>query len=506
MKSAKRIGKVPGSTGSNLSLPGGIGSGLLILAAMSFLSWWIVGRMGTLGLVVLGVISLAAIVILVFVFKYPAIVVMIWFLTMSGFGTLGMLRMPGIPDFSFPRLLLIILMVMMPLGLILGRSLIKPPYWPDVLLVSHTFYVLINLRMIGDVTHFHTWYNSNLGPLIAYFFAKQYIRKESQIRVIMVSLILVTVYFWWVSIFEKFGIDSLVWPRYITDLSIGKVWSGRSRGPFLQPALFGQILGMYLLVHLFVLTRKISLMWKTLTVANLAFGIIGLFFTYTRGGWLATIVAVGVMALLRPRFRKIVLIAAVIGVLLGAIGLMQVADDEYLEERFSNTNTIENRLGFLAISLRMIQDHPFFGIGYFNYMEVKHLYNQGTYIPFYGYVKKRLGADVPIHDIYLGRAAEEGLISLFLFLSFVIVIAMHYRRRWGENPEGTWFDRDTLAVMAAMSISYLVGGMVIDYRYFDLINIIPFFLAGIVVGYPRHQDSPIPHSSSDKGSLPGPVG
>jgi O-antigen ligase len=84
------------------------------------------------------------------------------------------------------------------------------------------------------------------------------------------------------------------------------------------------------------------------------------------------------------------------------------------------------------------------------------------------------------HDIYISRIAEEGLFSGAVLLAFSAVIVRAFRRRWRANPQDSWFNRDVLALFAAMLVSYLVGGMAIDYRYFDYINAVAFLLAGII--------------------------
>lgn len=461
--------------------------GAVALALISALCYFGLGLMGPQGLFLMTGGLLAAIITIYLLLKYPIVITLVWFLSMSGLHTLVMIRMPGLPDFSFPRLFFIMILFLIPIGVIRGRSFMHPPYAPDIFLVLFTAYVFFNMNTIGDPLRFNLWLVSCFTPMAAYFFAKQYIKTNNQIAILMVGFILVTIYFWIVSIGDHFEIEAMVWPKQILDRSVGKSWFGRSRGPFLQPALFGQIFGMYLLVHLFVLTRKIPIFWKVLITANIVAGGFGLLYTYTRGGWLATAAGVVVLAVLRPGFRKIVIVAVVLGILLSFSGVLSTGNDEFLEKRMENTNTVENRLGFLANSTRMIADNPLFGVGYFRFVELRHLYNQGTEIPFYGYIKREASAEVSIHDIYIGRAAEEGLVGLFLFLGFYLAIFRVYIARWKENPQGSWFDRDTIALMGAMTAAYLVGGMVIDYRYFDLINILPCFMAGVIAGFPRNE-------------------
>ena len=57
--------------------------------------------------------------------------------------------------------------------------------------------------------------------------------------------------------------------------------------------------------------------------------------------------------------------------------------------------------------------------------------------------------------------------------------------------------------------AYLLGGMAIDFRYFDLINVMPFFLAGIVTGFPSQQPSVVvleQGSGSEAVAATGPSG
>jgi len=190
-----------------------------------------------------------------------------------------------------------------------------------------------------------------------------------------------------------------------------------------------------------------------------------------------------VLGVLRPSYRKIIIIFAIIGFLGGILGLMQLANSDFFQERMNSQNTVENRLGFLANAFRMIKDHPFFGIGFFQYMDTVGDYNQTSYIPFYGMVKRSLSHNVPIHDIYLGRTAEEGFFGIGLIFAFYIVIFKSWISLWQKNYQDEWLNNDLLALFAGMMASYLIGGMVIDYRYFDFINVIFYFQAGIIYGF-----------------------
>ncbi len=496
---------VPDSEG--LSLLGhrhGLGEfiGTVLLAAcFAFLSYLAQLFLGPIGLVALAGGMLAVVLAGALALRSPVLVFVLWLVFLSGFHTVGMIRMPGLPDVSIVRLLQIQVMVIMLLGWLFGKNPFKAPILPDMLLLLHTFYILFNAMFIADGSRFNLWTVSSLMPMLAYFFAKQFFEEQKHIAMVIFSFVGITVYFWVVSIAEQFRIMFLIWPKSII-YDMNYRWIGRSRGPFLQPAVFGQILGMYLLVHFFLVTRHIRASRKLLLWANLGIGAVGLLFTYTRGGWLAAIVGLGVMAVLRPSYRKIVLVLVVLGVLGSTLGIMRAQQDGLLAERIGNTGTIENRAGVLYATMKAIQDKPIFGVGYFMFKQKADKYSQGVYVPGIGYVKKKMGDHGSIHDMYMGRMAEEGLIGMLLWFGFMSVVARIYIKRWKENPQGEWFNRDLLALFGALTISYLVGGLAINYRFFGLINILPYFFAGVVVGFP--SDRPAERDArylSEEGSI-----
>jgi len=435
---------------------------------------------GAVAVVLLGYLSLRNI----------SVVLVIWLLSMSGFRTMGMVRMPGLPDFSFDRILLVWIVMVFVLRVASGRDIIKRPYLPDILIILHTTYILVQLHTIGDAIHTHQWVLSNLAPLFGYLFGKYVVKSPEHIRTLLVFLLLLTVYYYVESIAQRYLIYPLIWPKAILDRDVGLFHVGRSRGPVLHPPLFGQMLGMFLLVHFYFLARPLRSWVKTLLGVSLAGSAVGLLFTFTRAPWIAAVVGLMTLAVLRPAYRRLAGIFVVLALLAGAFGALRLADTEFLQERLENTNTLENRFGVMANVLQIARDHPLFGVGYFQVRDYLDQYNQGFYVPMYGYVKKDRGADIPIHDIYIGRLAEEGLFGGFLLLGFFVLVAKAWRRCWRTGPFDNWFNRDLLAFFAAVMVTYLIGGMMIDYRYFDLVNVIFFVLAGIIVGYDAEPTSP----------------
>lgn len=457
--------------------------GVILLAALAALfAHVLISRTGlqSFALALGGLVGLA---LLAWVsFRNLTIVMLVWLVVLGGVRRLLMVHMPGLPDFSLDRLFLVWIILIFFLRLILERKKLEGPFLADLLIVAHTLYVLVQLNVMDSV-HFHAWVISGLSPLFAYIYGKNIVKSETDLNYLLAFILIMTCYFYVQSIAQQHNWTILVWPKQTLDPNEGFWTPGRSRGPFFHAPLFGQVSSMFLMVYFFMITRARKFGWKVLLLISLGLSILGLFYTYTRGPWLATAVGLMVLGLLRPNYRRILLAMAVVGMIGGILGVSRLANQQFLQERVENTNTVENRMAFLATATRMVRDHPVFGVGFFRYNDYRDHYNQTTYFPFYGMVRRQFGVGMPIHDIYLGRLAEEGAISIALMFGFYFVVFKAFVRQWRRNPVGPWFNRDTLAVFAAMMASYLVGGMVIDYRYFDMVNVIFFLLAGIIYGY-----------------------
>ncbi|MBK7046982.1 MAG: O-antigen ligase family protein [bacterium] len=412
-----------------------------------------------------------------------SLAVIAWFISMGSFRGVGLVSMPGLPDFSFDRFMLVWIVVVLLFRQVVARQKPAGPYTADFLVIGQAFYLWLQMVLMDNTGHFHEWVLSTLSPLFAFIYGKYVVLDDKFMRKFLYFLLVLAVYFYVTAIAEHFRLDFLIWPKVILNPDVGFWAPGRSRGPVLHPPLFGQILGIIGLVHFYFLSRDLRPVVRLLLMLSLGLTLLGVFLAFTRGPWVAMAVGMVVLGVLRPGYRKVLGVLAVVAVIGAALGLTQIANTEFFQERINAQNTVENRLGFLANAYRMIKDHPFFGIGYFRYLELVGEYNQTSYIPLYGLVKRSLSAQVPIHDIYLGRTAEEGLFGIALVLAFYLVIARSWLSLWRSSNVDAGLSKDLLALFAAMMVCYLVGGMVIDYRYFDFINVLFYFIGGIVCGY-----------------------
>jgi len=464
-----------------------VGPGLVLalccgLALAGAAYWLLLGNDLVALNIVLGA-SCGCLLLSVLAWRNLALLVAIWLFSMAGFRAMAMVQMPGVPDLSPERVIAVWIILLFTLRLMSRRESLRGPFVLDALLVLHTCYVLANLMVLGEGGHTNRWLMSSVMPLAAYLVGKNIMQRDQEVRVLLIFFLAVTVYFASQSLAQRYDWQLLIWPREIVDQRDGLWQVGRSRGPFQHAPLFGQVLGMVMLVQFYFFHRVRGDGWRLLLVVSIVLSVLGLVFTYTRAPWLATMCGLLTLTFLRPRYHKLVLgLGVLVGLLVFGAGAL-VQDEGFLKERFATRSTIDNRLAVLSAAVRMSRDHPVTGIGYFNWTEVSGDYLRGEQVPLYGYIKRRAARRMVPHDIYWSRLAEEGLVSLVLLGWALGVAGLRLRKLWSMVPDHAWLNRDGLALFVAMVVCYLVGGAFIDYRYFDLVNVIPYLLAGILYGY-----------------------
>lgn len=430
------------------------------------------------------VVSLAvltsAIVFVVISFRILLVPFFLWFLALSGFRYVFGVQTALLPDLFVDRILLIWLGAVFFAKFFYERQKPIGPYMLDYLVLVHALYILVRI-FFDDMIYFHGWTVTIAGPYAAYFFAKNLVNSRRAIDIYMFVLFGLCIYWEITSIAQKFDLDWLLWPRYMaTDAG---VFVGRSSGPFRQAPLFGTVIGMVLPVHFWVFFKLRRPMLRVLVIGSLLMAFAGLYFTYTRGSWLAGIAALTAVVLLnRGQYLRLAA-PALVGAALAAMFVLGIGQDQFMKERVQNENTLENRIGTAVTALRVWQDHPLFGVGYFRYQSRRDEYIRPVEVPVMGTIRVSYFRNIAIHDIYFGPLAEDGVVGAIIQGSIWLII-LHtlirkYRWRTRGDPVATY----AIPVFVGMLAGYLVGGIAIDYRYFAVVNTLLFTMAGIIYGY-----------------------
>lgn len=173
-------------------------------------------------------------------------------------------------------------------------------------------------------------------------------------------------------------------------------------------------------------------------VGSIAFFLLAIYFSYTRAAYVSLVIAAGAYFIIRLRLMKVVIGAALIGMIMG---LNFVAhNNKYLDyapdfnktimhEKFDNLleatakgediSTMERLYRWVA-GVHMVAEKPLMGFGPGNFYPY---YEQYTVQSFTTYV-----SDNPeqsgIHCYYLMIAVEQGIIGLFIFLTLCFSVLL----------------------------------------------------------------------------------
>ena len=170
---------------------------------------------------------------------------------------------------------------------------------------------------------------------------------------------------------------------------------------------------------------------RTGAVLLFALALIMVFLTYSRGCWIAGLVALaGVMLLTRKALGQIVLVAVPLALFLVLSGVLSGPID-VARNRLQSEESEESALSRLPVvyaSLRMIGEEPSFGWGYENFDRFDREFQR----PVGNLVAPE--KDHASHNLYLTIFVEQGIVGLVLFCGPAVWWLARTKSRWRYLP------------------------------------------------------------------------
>jgi hypothetical protein len=218
---------------------------------------------------------------------------------------------------------------------------------------------------------------------------------------------------------------------------------GRAAGVFEDPNVLGSFLflGAFYLAHNLVTGRA---RYRVLTMLGLLVILIGIFLSFSRGSWAATIVGFGLMVALTfrvspaPRIRRRILALTTVTVVVGAALLGSLLTVDTISERFADRATVTKdydegetgRFGNQRRGAAMLIDRP-----------------NG-----FGPLRWRLTFGLEPHNSYLGGFANGGWLGGFAFIGLVLTTAfVGFRLCLSPSP----FQHHALIIWPALLMFFL---------------------------------------------------
>jgi len=437
---------------------------------------------GMLGLVVAAGVASVLLVATMLSLRHVETAILIWLISVLGFRNSFIIPTPGLPDLTLDRILLLWAMSIFVIKWVAEGRRVERPVLPEALVIIHAIY-LLGSCLISNPQAVNLWTRSYFMPTVAFLFGKYVLRDERWLMKTLWILILVSFYHSVTAVAEHFHFDPLIWPKSIYTMQ--KTYAGRAVGIFGNPGVLGVFLAMALPFQLLLFLRARSLGAKLFMVVAIGLGIIGLYFTYTRGPWLAAAAGLIVLAWLGwEQYGKRMIPIGVLALMLGFTGLLGVGQDKFLQTRMGTEHTITGRINAWGTAYRIWLDYPLFGSGFRTYADHRADYRQTMEVPYFGLIKSQFDSRGSLHDIYVGQLAEEGVVGFGMQVwIYILFIQTVWRLRKAYRPARTFLAYAAIPCFGALMAAYFAGGLAFDYRFFSSLNSVFYLFSGVIVGW-----------------------
>jgi O-antigen ligase len=183
--------------------------------------------------------------------------------------------------------------------------------------------------------------------------------------------------------------------------------NARYEGLVDQSNLLGFLIGMGLILAISMMHMRIKYRFKVILVVLISICFMSLILTISRGSYIALMMAL--LFYYRKRWRVLLFWIALIATVMMILYVVDIDRFLYILRRLQfRDQSVSNRQAVLMNSLKMIQEYPFFGIGFGQFTFVSEV------------LQIELEAGRGSHNFYLGLCASVGLIAAYYIFSFVL--------------------------------------------------------------------------------------
>ncbi|MDI6716172.1 MAG: O-antigen ligase family protein, partial [Actinomycetota bacterium] len=294
-------------------------------------------------------------------------------------------------------------------------------------------------------------------------------RKQHLLKFFVTTASAISIY----AILQHFGIDYFQY-------DVSGIDTKRPPGTLGQPAYLGMYLAMVLPISITLFSIERRRLDRIIYALSAIVVVIALVLTYTRGSWLAAIVAVAIVISYstlkqsKYRVRLLVLVACIFFAVLLAVVLSGSLNllSERVESALELKGSAAQRLGIWNSTLNLTKERPLLGWGIETFEDIHPKAETRSLVRLEG---GPIRADRP-HNQILYLSYSMGFIGLLTYL-WVIITAFLFGLKALKNLDGN----DSLMLIGIMSA--LVSCIVSEQFLFSLAAVTPIFwlMVGLLV-------------------------
>jgi len=329
-----------------------------------------------------------------------------------------------------------------------------------------------------------------LMPVAMYWMARQTPLTKRNTTALFAGLALFGVYLSVTAIAETHQAWSFVLPSYIGS-PVYAEFLGRGRGPLLNPVGNGLLIGVALAAGLMLWPRlnRAGQLGVVLAIPLFAYAI---YLTFTRSVWIGAVLAMlVVVGFALPRQWRVAALgtAVLTSVLLAAVtwqDMVAFKRDKNLSAA-EVAESVKLRPILAVIAWHMFLDRPLLGCGFGQYLVESRPYfsDRSTDLPL---EKARPYIQ---HNVFLGLLTETGIVGASLFSALLILWSVTAWGLWRNESAPLWANQYGLVWLGFMP-AYLSNGMLHNVALIPMVNMLLFFLAGLMSGLARRCEVPAP--------------
>lgn len=290
-----------------------------------------------------------------------------------------------------------------------ARLRLEPVHWVLAAAVLYAAGSALVAGTLGDNDSFFRLFQVyGLLPFLAFLTAPLVFRHRRDREILLIAFVGLGAYLGLTALFETVGLDALVFPKYILNPSYGTHF-GRARGPFVEAVTNGTGLYVCAVASAIAFTSWQRPGKRAIAVSVGALCLLGTLLTLQRSVWLATVLAT-IVAMLSIRELRRLMIPALAGGAVAVLAALAFVPGlaGHTQERIGDQQTVEDRENANRAAINMVESRPLLGFGWGEFKKKGADYFQ-------------LSPDYPltitvVHNLFLGLAAELGLIGLTLWV------------------------------------------------------------------------------------------
>lgn len=237
----------------------------------------------------------------------------------------------------------------------------------------------------------------------------------------------------------------------------------RTAGTFGQPAIYALVLITFMVLVYHDAMNRSTGWFQTVEILAYGLGCVSVFFTFTRGAWLAGLVALVVIAFTYPKPTLRLAACIVLGMALLSTNVLSTEFAHAADRLHRSEAEAGERIVLANAGKQMFLARPVLGWGFANYdrYDRDFLDRVGDYVPNKWDIKKGTS-----HHTYLTILAEMGIVGFSLYALPIVQWLVNSVKAMPRLPKRGFWSRQLLPMIWASAVAHVIIAQDLDMRFF----------------------------------------